>query len=335
MFYKYRKLYLTKELKNYTKIECIIISQNILDFAAVEMISDKGVKKVINCVDYIYNTKNNWLMMSKGIDMLFLPAVCFEEFSSFGIVDIGKNSVNHNKKNLILSIPESRPIESLIKDFVLNTIDYMKSERELINNIEITGQYRDTNPAAIIISRGEYRKEDIIYIKKIIKEENPSIICVDGGCDIALKYKLIPDMVIGDMDSISSKTIDICDYFVIHSYLNGFCPGLKRIPESKKIGIIKCFGTSEDAAVLYCIKKGSSRLYTLGFHTSTLDNIEKGRRGMSSTLLVRLYYGHIITDIKQQSISINKMYYIVSSAAIILIILYFSFLTNLAVRVFK
>lgn len=334
MFYNYRKLYLTKELKNYSKIECIIISQNILDFAAVEMILDKGVKKVINCVDYIYNTKNNGLMMSKGIDMLFLPAVCFEEFSSCGIVDIGKSSVYHNKKSLILSIPENRPIESLINEFVWNTIDYMERERELINNIEISGQIRDINPSAIIISRGEFGIEDIKYIKKITREEKPSIICVDGGCDTAIKYKLIPDIVIGDMDSISNKTIELCDYFVIHSYLNGFCPGLRRIPESKKIGIIKCFGTSEDAAVLYCIKKGSSRIYTLGFHTSTLDNIEKGRKGMSSTLLIRLYYGHIITDIKQQSISRNNIYYIISSA-IALMILYFSFLINLTVRVFK
>lgn len=335
MLYSYRKLYLTKELNNYTAIECIIISQNILDFATSEIILDKGVKKVINCVDSIYSTKSCELIVKNGIDILYLPAINFKEFDSCGVVDIGITGVNYNKKSLSLSTPESKSIDSLLKDFVCNTIKYMEREKELINSIEISGWAKDIKPVSIIISRGEYGKENIKYVKRIIKEENPSIICVDGGCDIALKYKLLPDMVIGDMDSISRKTVELCDFFIIHSYLNGFSPGLKRIPESKRIGFIKCFGTSEDAAILYCIKKGSTKIYTLGFHISTLDNIEKGRKGMSSSLLIRLYYGHIITDIKQQFIPSSKMLYLVSSTAIILIILYFSFILNLTIRVFK
>lgn len=335
MFYNYRKLCITKELKNYTKIDCIIINQNILDFATAEMIIEKGIKKVINCVDYVYITNNNELMANNSIDILYLPAMTFTEFDSFGIVDIGRSSVSYNKKNLIFSTPEKKPIESLIKGFVWNTIEYMEREKELINSIEISGHTRDINDVCIIISRGEYGKEDIRYARKIIKEENASIICVDGGCDTALNYRLLPDIIVGDMDSISRKAIELCDNFIIHSYLNGFCPGLKRIPESKRIGLIKCFGTSEDAAILYCIEKGSSRIYTLGFHTSAPDNMEKGRKGMSSTLLIRLYYGHIIKDIKQQPASGSKMLYLVSSAAVILIILYFSFFINLTMKVFK
>jgi uncharacterized membrane-anchored protein len=335
MFYNYLKLSLTKELKNYSTIDCIIICQNILDFSAAEMILSKSIKKIINCVDYIYSTRSHELICNNGIEMVYLESKYFEEFDSFGILSITSESVCYNKKRFALSIPDKRALDSLIEGFVCNTIEHMEREKGLINSIEISGRAKDIKPVAILISRGEYGKEDIKYVKKIIKEENPSIICVDGGCDIAFKYHLLPDMVIGDMDSISRNTIGLCDNFIIHSYLNGICPGLERIPENKRIGFIKCFGTSEDAAILYCIKKGSTKIYTLGFHISTLDYIEKGRKGMASSLLIRLYYGHIITDIKKLTSSSNKMLYLVSSATLILIILYFGFLTSLTMRVFR
>lgn len=329
MLYNYRKFSVTKELKNYSKIDCIIICQNIIDFAAVEMIVDKGIKKIINCVDFIYGTKSYEEINKRGIELFFLPFKCFNAFNDYGMVDIDRKGIKYNGDYLLFSIPEVKSIDLLIENFALNTIEYMKMENKLIKCIEITGESKNIRPVSIIISRGEYGKEDIKYIKKIIREENPSVICVDGGSDIAIKYKIKPDMVIGDMDSISSNTLQLCDSFIIHKYLNGICPGLKRIPEYKRIGFIKCFGTSEDAAILYCIRKGASKIYTLGFHVNTLDYIEKGRKGMASSLLIRLYYGHNIIDIKRLTTSSNKILYFVSSAALILIILYFSFIQNL------
>lgn len=334
MFYNYRKLSITKELKNYTGVDCIIINQNIIDFAITEMILDKKVKIIINCVDYIYQTKSCELISKNSIEILYLEAKYFKKFDNYGIVSITNHEVYYNKRCFNLFTPENRAIDSLIEGFVWNTIEYINREKELINNIEISGRTKNIKPVAIIISRGEYGKEDIRYLKKIVKEENPSIICVDGGCDIALKYKLSPDIVIGDMDSISRNTIQMTDNFVIHKYLNGICPGFIRIPGNKNIGFIKCFGTSEDAAILYCIKEGSSKIYTLGFHINALDYIEKGRKGMASSLLIRLYYGHIITDIRGVVSASNRMVYLVPSAVILLIIL-FGFFTKLAIRVFK
>lgn len=335
MFYNYRKLFLTKELKNYTEIDCIIICQNILDFAVTEILIDKRIKKIINCVDYFYQTKSCELISEKGIEMLYLEAKRFNEFDSYGMIGITNECLVYNENCYSFSTPANKAIDSLIEGFVWNTIEYMDREKELINNIEISGRNRDLKKVSVIISRGEYEKEDVKLVKKIVKEENPSIICVDGGCDIALKYKLLPDMVIGDMDSISRSTIQLSDNFVIHKYLNGLCPGLERIPKNKKIGFIKCFGTSEDAAILYCLERGSTKIYTLGFHINTLDNIEKGRKGMASSLLIRLYFGHLIRDIKGTPCNSNIRLYLLSSAAVVLIILYYSFFSNLTLRVFK
>lgn len=335
MLFNYKKLALTKELKNYNGVECVIICQNILDFAAVQMLIDKRVKKIINCVDYFYLTKGYEIISKRDIEIVYLEGKCFQEFDNWGIVDITSKGIIFKEKCFYEYVPEMKYIDSLVEDFVSNTIEYMRKEKDLINNIEISGKTKELKPVSVIISRGEYGREDIKCLKKTIREEAPSIVCVDGGSEIAIKHGIIPDAIIGDMDSISKRTIEASDNFIIHRYLNGKCPGLKRIPGNKKIGFIKCFGTSEDAAILYCIKKGSTKIYTLGFHVNALDYIEKGRRGMSSSLLVRLYYGHKIKDIKGTINTGNNVLYLVSSAALILIILYFSFFSNITLRVFK
>lgn len=325
MLYNFRKLLITKELKNYSGIDCIIICQNIIDFAAAQMFIDKGVKKIINCIDYIYNTKSCEEILEKGIDIIYIEAKHFQEFENCGVVNITNKHVVNKEKCFPFTAPENKIIDSLMEDFVSNTIDYMEREKSFINNIEIFGKQKELKPVSIIISRGEFEREDIRFARKIMKEENPSIICVDGGCDIALKYKLFPDVIVGDMDSISRNAVSLCNSFILHCFLNGFCSGLGRIPENKKIGFIKCFGTSEDAAILYCIKKGSTKVYTLGYHLNSLEFIEKGRKGMASSLLIRLYYGHIIRDIKCTRVSSSKMIYIVSSAVVLIMLLFYSF----------
>lgn len=325
MLYNFRKLLITKGLKNYSGIDCIIICQNIIDFAAAQMFINKGVKKIINCIDYIYNTKSCQEILEKGIDIIYIEAKHFQEFENCGVINITKEYILYKKKCFPFAVPENRNTDSLMEHFVYNTIDYMERERGFINNIEIFGIEKELKPVSIIISRGEFERDDIKYARKIMKEENPSIICVDGGCDIAFKYKFLPDVVVGDMDSISRNAVSLCNSFILHCYLNGFCSGLERIPVNKKIGFIKCFGTSEDAAILYCIKKGSTKVYTLGYHLNSLEFIEKGRKGMASSLLIRLYYGHIIRDIKWTRASSSRMIYIISSAVVLIMLLFYSF----------
>jgi thiamine pyrophosphokinase len=58
----------------------------------------------------------------------------------------------------------------------------------------------------IIIANGEAPKKRIFSFLK--KKEYNTIISADGGASIALKLGLIPDIVIGDLDSIDKNAID-------------------------------------------------------------------------------------------------------------------------------
>ncbi|MCW8813743.1 MAG: thiamine diphosphokinase, partial [Chlorobium sp.] len=55
----------------------------------------------------------------------------------------------------------------------------------------------------IILANGKPPKKSIITFFQ--KKEFETLICADGGANSALKMKLIPDYIIGDLDSISSE----------------------------------------------------------------------------------------------------------------------------------
>lgn len=58
---------------------------------------------------------------------------------------------------------------------------------------------------AVIISGGKrVKKEKVMSVMK----DCDLLLCADRGTDHALSYKLIPDYVIGDMDSIDPKTLE-------------------------------------------------------------------------------------------------------------------------------
>jgi len=57
----------------------------------------------------------------------------------------------------------------------------------------------------IILANGKPPKKRVISFFQ--KKEFDTLICADGGANSALKMKLIPDYIIGDLDSISSQAL--------------------------------------------------------------------------------------------------------------------------------
>ena len=55
----------------------------------------------------------------------------------------------------------------------------------------------------LIVVRGYSYKEDLKALRPYIREYKPVIIGVDGGADAVLEAGLKPDMIVGDMDSVS------------------------------------------------------------------------------------------------------------------------------------
>ena len=103
----------------------------------------------------------------------------------------------------------------------------------------------------------------------------------------------------GDMDSVSDECLKSCDEIIVHAYPDGRCPGMQRIRELDLNAVKFPFaGTSEDIALILAYENKAELIVTGGSHTSMVDFLEKGRKGMASTLLVRMKVGYKIVDAK-------------------------------------
>lgn len=191
-------------------------------------------------------------------------------------------------------------VESL-KVFTENTLHYALQEmNEILKPVPIPKLKRNFhNRHVVVVTRGSGYFEDLLAIRNYIEEKKPIMIGVDGGADAIIESGYRPDIIIGDMDSVSSEALMSGSELVVHAYTNGHAPGLSRIKEHHlHAHLFPCFGTSEDAAYLLAYHAGASLIVTLGSHTNMIDFLEKGRRGMGSTLLVRLKIGEKLVDAK-------------------------------------
>ncbi len=131
------------------------------------------------------------------------------------------------------------------------------------------------------------------------------IIGVDGGADTCLELDLKPDMIIGDMDSVSNEALLIGAELVVHAYPDGRAPGIERLQQLGLKGItFPAPGTSEDIAMLLAYEYGATLIVAVGTHSNIIDFLEKGRPGMASTFLTRMKIGSILVDAR----GVNKLY---------------------------
>lgn len=187
--------------------------------------------------------------------------------------------------------------------FAENTLEYMLRERDLlldgIGSPEVRTRM-DGRPVLIVV-RGYHYKEDLATLRPFLREHRPVIIGVDGGADAVIEAGFHPDMIIGDMDSVSDRALRSGAELVVHAYRDGRAPGLQRLEElglGHRAVIFPASGTSEDIAMLMADDKGASVIVAVGTHGTLEEFLDKGRAGMSSTFLTRLRIGSKLVDAK-------------------------------------
>ena len=191
--------------------------------------------------------------------------------------------------------------------FAENTLEYMRAEQYLLLEspdvpeltVKVAGRH------VLIVVRGDQFKQDLAALNAYIHDLRPVIFAVDGGADAVLKAGHRPDVIIGDMDSVSSEALRCGAQLIVHAYANGKAPGSMRLEEEGVPHITFALaGTSEDAAMLLAFEKGAELIVAVGTHVSLVDFLDKGRPGMASTFLTRLKVGPILVDAK----GVNQLY---------------------------
>jgi uncharacterized membrane-anchored protein len=192
-------------------------------------------------------------------------------------------------------------ISDELERFAENTISYIRDERDVLLEAarlpDVKCDFHGRH--VLIVVRGYDYKEDLRALRSYIRELRPLLIGVDGGADALLEVGLRPDMIIGDMDSVSTRALETGAELVVHAYPGGEAPGLERI-RALQLGCVtfEATGTSEDVAMLLAHEGGAELIVAVGTHANLIEFLDKGRKGMASTFLTRLRVGPILVDAK-------------------------------------
>ncbi len=190
-----------------------------------------------------------------------------------------------------------------LERFAENTLSYLSQERHLlldepdIPQIDLVMKDRHV----LIVVRGADYKDDLDVLRRTgyLGEMRPLLVGVDGGADALLEIGQTPDLIIGDMDSVSERALRCGATLVVHGYRDGRAPGSKRLADlGLDHEVYAAEGTSEDIAMLLAYEKGAELIVAVGTHSSMVEFFDKGRAGMASTFLVRMKVGPILVDAK-------------------------------------
>lgn len=191
--------------------------------------------------------------------------------------------------------------------FVDNTLVYAHQEKDIIlgrlsfPDLDVRMEGRPV----VVVVRGLGYREDLEILSTYIREARPVLVAVDGGADALLRFGHRPHVIVGDMDSVSDEALRCGAELVAHAYVSGDCPGKARLERlGLKFHVVPAPGTSEDLAMLLAHDKGAELIVLVGSHSNIIDFLEKGRKGMASTLLTRMKIGPILLDAK----GVSKLY---------------------------
>jgi uncharacterized membrane-anchored protein len=200
------------------------------------------------------------------------------------------------------SMAEARAgLSTQLEAFAANTMEYLLRERDLLlDGIGVPEIATDLEGRhVLIVVRGYDYREDLAMLKSYIREYRPILIGVDGGADAIMEVGLRPDIIVGDMDSVSDEALASGAEVIVHAYADGDAPGLARVQDLKVPAVLfPAAGTSEDVAMLLADEKGAALIVAVGTHATLVEFLDKGRQGMASTFLTRLRVGGKLVDAK-------------------------------------
>jgi len=186
-----------------------------------------------------------------------------------------------------------------IDAFAVNTLEFLRRESDMLTNgvelPELGTVMRDRH--VLVVVRGYRYREDLRALRPYIREYRPVLLAVDGGADALIEAGYRPDVIIGDMDSVSDEALGSGAELVVHAYPDGRAPGMSRLDGLGLDGVaLRAPGTSEDVALLVADACGASLIAVVGTHWTLEEFLDKGRPGMASSFLTHLRVGSKVVN---------------------------------------
>ena len=190
-------------------------------------------------------------------------------------------------------------VSEALESFAENTLRHLREEAKILSEgvqlPQLRTSFRDRH--ALVVARAPEAKRDLHTVRSYIREFKPVLIGIDGGADRLLEAGYTPDVIVGDMDSVSDKALMSGAEIVVHAYPGGSAPGRERVDRlGLPSALLPIPGISEDAAMLLAHEKGAELIVAVGTRFNLMEFLERDRAGMSSTFLTRLKVGEQLVD---------------------------------------
>jgi uncharacterized membrane-anchored protein len=308
----------TKHLvKRLSADDIAIIDHTDLDRVSAEELVESGVRVVVNVAasqSGRFPNPGPLALVRGGVRLIDAPgADLFENVHEGELVTVRGAGLYRNgtclatgrvlgERELERMLGEQRGrVTEALEAFAENTMRYLREEGKLLaEGIEfppLETKFRDRH--ALVVARGPGYKRDLRIVKPYIRDFKPVLIAVDGGADALLEARYKPDVIVGDMDSVSDKALRSGAELLVHGYRDGAAPGEERAQQlGVSYQIARATGISEDLALLLAYEKGSELIVAVGTHFNLIEFLERNRAGMSSTFITRLKVGEILIDAK-------------------------------------
>jgi uncharacterized membrane-anchored protein len=313
---------LDRRTKNLTKRvgpdDVAIIDHADLDRVSAEELVESGVRVVVNVAPSQTGRFPNpgpLELVRGGVRLIDAPgADLFEQVSDGELLSVRGAGLYRNgtclargkvldELELQRALNEQRArVTGALEAFAENTLQFLRDEgRLLTEGLDLPAlktRLRDRH--VLVVARGPGHKRDLRMVRGYVRDYRPVLIGVDGGADAIVEAGWRPDLIVGDMDSVSDATLQSGAELIVHAYRDGTgAPGAARL---ERLGVahhvLSVPGISEDVAFLLAYDKGAQLIVAVGTHFNLIEFLERDRAGMSSTFVTRLKVGEILVDAK-------------------------------------
>jgi uncharacterized membrane-anchored protein len=297
--------------------EIAVIDHVDIDRMAADALVGCRVAAVVNaapCISGRYPNLGPEVLMRAGIPVLdSVGGKVFEEVSEGQLVRLDGDSLyvgttlvatgfRHDTDTVCAAMVDAKAgLSTQLEAFAANTMEYMRRERDLLlDGVGVPDISTDLEGRhCLIVVRGYDYRQDLRVLRPYIREFKPVLIGVDGGADALVEAGYRPDLIVGDMDSVSDQVLRSGAEVVVHAYPDGHAPGLARVQDlGVKAVTFPAAATSEDIAMLLADEHGADLIVAVGTHATLVEFLDKGRAGMASTFLTRLRIGGKLIDAK-------------------------------------